>query len=194
MQNIVKIMLIYSNLKDKMSSSSSYSSSSPPVSPKCNTVSSSSNPNTNLREFHRLNSDTILKTLKYKPHQIGATDTTNSNKIEDMTSWTLLDLDKTATNGNVLPSSSTSSSTATNDDSSKESLNNDFSQEIAAAAETDGNKLMDTGDDSSSSSLVAAAAKNADDIEATYMTSVSKNLITLRKTESLKLDSVQSIR
>jgi len=31
-------------------------------------------------------------------------------------------------------------------------------------------------------------------LEATYMTSVSKNPITLRKTESLKLDSVQSIR
>lgn len=37
-------------------------------------------------------------------------------------------------------------------------------------------------------------AKQNNDLEATYMTSVSKNPITLRKTESLKLDSVQSIR
>ena len=37
-------------------------------------------------------------------------------------------------------------------------------------------------------------AKQSNDLEASYMTSVSKNPITLRKTESLKLDSVQSIR
>ena len=33
-----------------------------------------------------------------------------------------------------------------------------------------------------------------EEIETSYLTSVSKNPITLRKTESLKLDSVQSIR
>lgn len=36
--------------------------------------------------------------------------------------------------------------------------------------------------------------KQSDDIEASYITNVSKNPITLRKTESLKLESVQSIR
>lgn len=35
---------------------------------------------------------------------------------------------------------------------------------------------------------------NNKDIEASYFNGVSKNLITLRKTESLKLDSAQSIR
>ena len=36
--------------------------------------------------------------------------------------------------------------------------------------------------------------QNNEEIESTYLTSVSKKPITLRKTESLKLDSVQSIR
>ena len=37
-------------------------------------------------------------------------------------------------------------------------------------------------------------AKQSEELESSYLTSVSKNPITLRKTESLKLDSVQSIR
>ncbi len=37
-------------------------------------------------------------------------------------------------------------------------------------------------------------SNEANDLETTYQTSVSKNLITLRKTESLKLDSVPTIR
>jgi hypothetical protein len=40
----------------------------------------------------------------------------------------------------------------------------------------------------------AGQPKSNEEIEASYLTSVSKNPITLRKTESLKLDSVQSIR
>ena len=66
-------------------------------------------------------------------------------------------------------------------DSSKESLNNDYVPTTSSSETSNG----DVG---------LSENKINEDIEATYMTSVSKNLITLRKTESLKLDSVQSIR
>jgi hypothetical protein len=45
-----------------------------------------------------------------------------------------------------------------------------------------------------SSCSFRSIARQSNDLEASYVTSVSKNPITLRKTESLKLDSVQSIR
>jgi coronin-2 len=42
--------------------------------------------------------------------------------------------------------------------------------------------------------IESSLPKQSDELESSYLTSVSKNPITLRKTESLKLDSVQSIR
>ena len=157
-----------------MSSSSSYSSSSPPSSPQA-TPTSTDFPNHRL--FNSVVSastngeTTILKTLKIKPRQ-----------IDDVVSWPLDETKKT--NG---------------DSSNKESL--EFSQEVitnGVGGIRGSGKIIDMVE-----SLLAANNNNngshvknngGDDIEATYMTSVSKNLITLRKTESLKLDSVQSIR
>lgn len=42
--------------------------------------------------------------------------------------------------------------------------------------------------------FLASDLKKNDDIEASYITNVSKNPITLRKTESLRIETVQSIR
>lgn len=167
-----------------MSSSSSYSSSSPPSSPQCPAPASSGRGG-NI-ELHRLNSDTILKTIKIKTHQMMGVDKMTEADASWGTPSSSLD-DKTTV------TSSSNNTTTTAHDSSKESLNNEFtSQEmLLSSAKNSGDSVTEV--------LLAEAAKNASiandtDIEATYITSMSKNLITLRKTESLKLDSVQSIR
>lgn len=178
-----------------MSSSSSYSSSSPPSSPQCNSSSNSStNTTTPLAAdgsgYQHANSttnattaDSILKTIKIRPHMVQSLVEKNGGGgciVDDASSpptWDheAVDKEKCSSGIATAPSSATTS-TISNDESSKESLDNEFTHHHDA-------KMSDEG-----------VIKPSEDIEATYMTSVSKNLVTLRKTESLKLDSVQSIR
>lgn len=164
-----------------MSSSSSHSSSSPPSSPQCPAPPMLGRGGTSNDFQHRFNTDSILKTIKIKTHQM-------EKMTEADASWGAPSMslgEKTTV---------TSSSVAnTNHESSKESLNNELttSQELLSSAKSSGDSVTEV------LLAEAAAAKNTStdtDIEATYITSMSKNLITLRKTESLKLDSVQSIR
>jgi hypothetical protein len=56
------------------------------------------------------------------------------------------------------------------------------------------NESVSLFQDSDSICSFRSISKQNNDLEASYVTSMSKNPITLRKTESLKLDSVQSLR
>jgi coronin-2 len=102
-------------------------------------------------------------------------------------------------------SSSSSSSEATNRDSSNESMTmmqngyliedtnsytNNLFQTINTSLNEDGTNNHDLQKQNNHNNN----NNTNEEIETSYLTSVSKNPITLRKTESLKLDSVQSIR
>lgn len=81
-------------------------------------------------------------------------------------------------------------------------LNDDQSPDVSLNGTITTNNTSDNNNASSNESMSNdesnyksnTKVKPSEDLEATYITSVSKNPITLRKTESLKLDSVQTIR
>lgn len=178
-----------------MSSSSSYSSSSPPSSP--------NQTNTHHSKYERLNSDTLLETVKLKPKSLlskngGGANTTDECELDDQNS----SADDTATTKTTLTTASTANHASSNESmcqSTDEYLGNGFKTTNSIninnmRSNNNNNNNHHSSNDDNLSDLLVARLKNSEDIEATYMTSVSKNLITLRKTESLKLDSVQSIR